>query len=261
MKTPLPIHPNDTTDTLPAARGGNDNGAPVAASDTTRLLAAPDVVRVITRTLRRFGVKRQDMRDAIADVQADAVEAARRGPMPACEDDWKALATTIATRRQIDRLRKQEVAARYDDGLTVDDADAYEGPRLHGEGRDPVDTKRYIAVLKELFDEGRMPDRGDDILWAVAEGVDVKDIAAEVGISERAVHGRVARMRDRFALRLAELGILSLALLVGLLCVPAVLAVAREDGSTGGPRVAAHMALQIDAEARVRIGACPISTR
>ncbi|HEX3343026.1 MAG TPA: winged helix-turn-helix transcriptional regulator, partial [Polyangiaceae bacterium] len=74
-------------------------------------------------------------------------------------------------------------------------------------GRDPVDTKRYLAVLKDLFDSGKMPEHGGEILGGDADGIPQAEIAEETGLTERQVKQRLKQMRERFARRLDELGL------------------------------------------------------
>jgi DNA-directed RNA polymerase specialized sigma24 family protein len=191
----------------------NDNAVHGGIPDTTKFVARPDVAQYIRSTLWRCGIPSQDMPDAIAEVQADSIEAARARGMPATVGQWKALAATIAVRWAIDQLREAEVRDKYDAGL-CDDADAYLRPTLHWEHRDPVDTKRYLAILKDLFDSGQMPEHGAEILWGEAEEVPHEEIAAEIGISTTAVDNRLSRMRARFRARLAALGMLPVLLLL-----------------------------------------------
>ncbi len=203
----------------PAA--GNDNAAPTPIRDTTPLVAHESLVRYVRATLRRYGVEPQNMADAVAEVQADAIEAARTKWMPDTLAEWKALAVTIAARRAIDRLREAEVRDKYDAGL-CDDADRYHRPTLHWEHRDPVDTKRYLAILKDLFDSGQMPEDGAEILWGEADEVPHAEIAGELGVSENTVRLRLFRMRAKFHAKLVSLGMLTLLLLLlGVLLAPA----------------------------------------
>lgn len=211
---------DSTTAQPPGATTGNDTLAPSndnatrgGCPDTTHLAARPDVVRYLRATLRRCGVAPQLMADAIADVQADSIEAARARRMPAGPAQWKALVATVAVRQAIDRRRQTDARSKYDAGL-CDDPDAYGRPSLHWERRDPVDTKRYLAVLGELFDSGQMPEHGAEILWAEAEEVPREEIAAEIGVSETTVGNRLFRMRARFRARLAALGMLTVVLLL-----------------------------------------------
>ena len=240
----------DTTEALGAPESSNDNGTSVATPDTTFLLLHDSVVRPVVGTLKRYGVEPQDMSDAIAEVQMLALEAARRGKMPADAGEWRALCTTIAARWAIEGLRDQEVRDRYEDGL-CEEADAYMKPTLEWEGRDPVDTKRYLAVLKGLFDSGQMPEGGAEILWGEAEDVPLQEIGDELGITERAVRGRLARMRAKFAARLAELGMLTiLVLLVGVMLGTQVGDIALWDGAK--PDVPVHIVTQQERAAELR---------
>jgi DNA-directed RNA polymerase specialized sigma24 family protein len=199
---------------------GNDNAAHGGIADTTALVARPEVVRAIRATLLRYRVAAQNMADAIADVQVESIETSRTGVMPRGLAQWKALATTIAVRWGLDRLRQARLRGKYDAGLTSD-ADAYLRPTLHWEHRDPVDTKRYLAILKDLFDSGQMPERGEEILQAVADEVPHEEIAAEIGVATSVVHGRLFRMRAKFRARLAALGMLIFLLLLAALLSPA----------------------------------------
>ncbi len=187
---------------------GNDNATRDGVPDTARLVARPDVVRYVRAVLRRHGIPSQDMADAIAEVQVDAIEAARGRGMPATLAQWKALTATIAVRWAIDRLREAAVRDKYDAGL-CDDADPYLRPTLHWEHADPVDTKRYLAILKDLFDAGQMPQDGPEILWGEADEVAHEEIAVEIGVTQTIVDNRLFRMRARFRARLAALGMLA----------------------------------------------------
>ena len=191
----------------------NDNAARVALADTTALVAHRDFVRYVRATLARYGVARRDMEDAIADVQAGAIAAARRKRMPADLEEWKALGVTVAVRQATKRQRKARVARKYDAGL-CEEPDRYLTPTLYWEQRDPVDTKRYLAILKDLFDAGEMPEDGAEILLGEADHVPHEELAQELGISRKAVGMRLVRMRDKFYARLAALGMLVLVLLM-----------------------------------------------
>ena len=180
--------------------------------DTTPLVARPEVVRSIRATLRRYRVAPQDMGDAIAEVQAESIEAARARAMPCDLAQWKALATTVGAHWALDRLRRRRCGANTT--LALRRPDAYLRPTLRWEHADPVDTKRYLAVLKGLFDAGQMPEHGEEILQGEADGVPHDEIAAEIGVSTTVVDNRLSRMRAKFRARLAALGMLALALLL-----------------------------------------------
>jgi DNA-directed RNA polymerase specialized sigma24 family protein len=198
----------------------NDNAARGGIPAATPLVAHPDVVRHIRATLRRYRVAPQNMDDAIADVQKESIEMARTREMPRSLAQWKALAATIAVHWALDRLREAKVRRKYDAGL-CDDADAYLRPTLRWEHRDPVDTKRFLAILKELFDSGQMPVDGDEILQGIADEVPHAEIAAELGVTTTVIHNRLFRMRATFRARLVALGMLTLVLLLsGALLAP-----------------------------------------
>ena len=206
---------------LGGRRPGNDNAVHGGQPDTTAWIARPEVVRAVRATLRRHRVAWQDVGDAIADVQVECLETARARGMPVSLSQWKALATTIAARWALDRLRASKRHAKYDAG-PCDDPDPYLCPTLYWEHRDPVDTKRYLAVLKDLFDSGQMPERGVELLVGEAEQVPHREIAEEIGVSTTVVDNRLFRMRARFRARLTALGMLAVLLLLitGVLLMP-----------------------------------------
>src|SRR5262249_23299073 len=76
------------------------------------------------------------------------------------------------------------------------------------------DTKRYLAILKELFDSGEMPEHGEEILQGEADEVPHEDLGQELGISRKTVDKRLFVMRETFYARLAALGMLVFALLM-----------------------------------------------
>jgi DNA-directed RNA polymerase specialized sigma24 family protein len=193
--------------------------APDAPPDTTALVTRKEVVGAITGTLVRHG-RRRLLDDDVPEVQTRALEAARRGPMPRDVGEWKALAATIAERFALDEKEKAETRRKY-----APDLREYPGAfgtvpreRLW----DPVDAKRYLAVLKDQFDRGEMPERGAEILWGVAEELSCEEIAEETGLTCSQVKGRIERMRRAFRRRLAEMGTLAALLVVGMhLALPA----------------------------------------
>jgi DNA-directed RNA polymerase specialized sigma24 family protein len=220
---------------------GNDKVTPGGIPDTTPLVAHPDVVRSIRAALRRHRVARQDVDDAIADVLVECIEAARARGAAYSLAQWRALATTIAVHWALDRLREAKARSKSDVGL-CDDADDHLRPTLRWEHIDPIDAKRYLAVLQDLFDSGQMPEYGEQILQAEADEVPREEIAAEIGVGKKAIRNRLYRMRSRLRARLAALGMLSvvLLLLLGRLMWP-----------VGGPNVAAPRTTQVDAAAPV----------
>jgi hypothetical protein len=73
--------------------------------------------------------------------------------------------------------------------------------------RDPVDRDRQLEVLAQMFRQGLMPEHGVDILEGIASRCKLKTIAADLGITERAVEGRIGTMRDLFRARMVRLGL------------------------------------------------------
>jgi DNA-directed RNA polymerase specialized sigma24 family protein len=218
-----PIHTNPDTNAVPSSvtagvteandngREGREEGGRAGSADTTRLVVTPEVVAAIKGTLARHGRKSR-FEDDVPEVQTRALEAARRGPMPKDAGQWKALAATIAERYALDEKKKAKARQKYDTGL-CEEPDSY-GPIEHEGGRDPVDTKRYLTVLKELFDTGRMSEMGGEILWGVAEELSYDEIAEETGLTDGQVRTRLQRMRDTFYRRIADLGLLAVLVVV-----------------------------------------------
>jgi DNA-directed RNA polymerase specialized sigma24 family protein len=230
-----------TTGTTPVtattAITGNDNATPATPSrirprDPRALLADPSVVRAIRDMLLRQGMPMQDLRDGVAEVQLRALKATKDRPAPTDVAEWRALCCTIAERMMITNKRREKRRARFHGELGKDEGpDDYAPiPRSPGRRRDPVDMSRQIAVLRGQFEAGEMPLDGDLILFRTADGFSAKEIGDELGISQSAVEGRLARMRRNFRLKLASLGMLVLLLLLAiLLSVPFGALATRDD--------------------------------
>ncbi|HEY8089806.1 MAG TPA: hypothetical protein VIF09_18225 [Polyangiaceae bacterium] len=189
-----------TRNPRPAA---NDDRRPRAAADTTVLSTHPEFVESVRRALIRFG-RRKHLEDDIPEVQCRALEAARVR-MPPDLARWKGLGQKTAKHYAIDERRKLEARGEYDTGL-CEEPDEH-GPIENERGRDPVDAKRYLGVLKDCFDRGEMPGMGGEILWGTAEEIAQEEIAEEAGLSERQVKKRLKAMRVRFSQRLDEMGL------------------------------------------------------
>ncbi len=115
----------------------------------------------------------------------------------------KALCAKIARDYAVDCIRKKKFRDRYDVGL-CEFPDDYSPPGPSGEQRDPVDAARQLEEAAALFREGIMPEDGVDILEGVASGCSYPEIGEDLGISARAVRGRLNTMRKRFRERLEE---------------------------------------------------------
>jgi hypothetical protein len=98
-----------------------------------------------------------------------------------------------------------------DAGICEADADEYT-PLEYGapEQHDPVDAARHLErqleVLTALFHEGQMPDHGLDILEGIAANRSRKEIASHLGITHRAVQGRMGTMLENLRKRMGHLG-------------------------------------------------------
>jgi DNA-directed RNA polymerase specialized sigma24 family protein len=185
----------------------------------------PEVVRPIKTTLRSFGVKKQDLEDGVAEVQTRALEYLRGKALPTEIEQWVALCVTITRSWRLDEKKKAKTDKKYCEGL-CEDPDQRIGIEPEVGGRDILDARRMVRELEAQFDAGEMPEKGDEILDCVQAGMKYPKIAAELGITERAVGWRLARMRQLFKARLGKLGI------TGVLLVLVVLA--------SGPAMAAN---------------------
>ena len=198
-----------------AGTNGNDNGSTGGIEDTTHLAAHREVVDVITGTLVHHGRRGQPIDDDVPEVQARALRAARCRRMPANLGEWKALSATIAERYAIDENEEETAREAYDVGLCEDPDER--GPLQRASPRDRVDTRRLMEALEGQFEAGEMPDKGAEILAGVADGLTRNEIGEELGLSENVVRYRLAKMREIFAARRAELGLLVLLVMVGAL--------------------------------------------
>lgn len=207
-------------------RPGNDNSSGGGEEDTTALVAHRGFVAAVTAALVRFG-RRRHLKDDIPEVQTRALEVARVGPMPRNLEKWQRLGRRIARGYAVDEHRKNQVRGLHDTGL-CEDPDEH-GPLERANPRDPVDTKRYLALLKEMFDRGEMPEMGGEILWGEAEGLTQREIADETGLSLDQVEYRLKRMRSLWNARLAKLGMLVLLLTAGVLVSVPIGGVASND--------------------------------
>src|ERR1035438_2790074 len=100
---------------------------------------------------------------------------------------------------------KRKTEKKYCVGL-CEDPDEHVGLERAADPRDSVDAKRMVEVLRQQFEAGEMPEKGEEILDCMQAGLDYQETAAEVGISAEAVRKRLKRMRELFKVRLGALG-------------------------------------------------------
>jgi DNA-directed RNA polymerase specialized sigma24 family protein len=210
-------------------------------------LVHPDVLLAIACTLRKRGVRKDDVPDGVAEVQARSLESTRNGEAPTDTSGWAKLCTTIATCFAVDEGRKKAASAKLDAGLcgTPDD----HGPLApSGEPRDPVDARRQMAVLETLASAEQLR-----ILASIAAGMTHKEIAEDLGISEQAVRDRLVRLRARFRMRLAALGMTALLVLMAVLLAAPLGGVALLAPGSVPPRAPTQTPAQTPAPTAVQL--------
>lgn len=173
----------------------------------------PAVTTPVRKYLCFHGVPQHEMDDTVAEIQVRALEAVDGGASPKNVGEWQKLVIRIARNYLIDQARREKVADKYDDGLT-DEADEHVPIEPSGEPRDPVDARRQLAVLLEMFDRGEMPELGREILEAVADRVKIPQIGRELGLPAKEVRKRLRTMRGRYFKRLGALGMLVLTMVM-----------------------------------------------
>jgi RNA polymerase sigma factor (sigma-70 family) len=171
----------------------------------TTMLIHPTVIHAITGTLRNYGVREQEIEDGVAEVQTRTLEYLEGRPHPASLAEWAALCVTVAKHWRMDENEKLKTQRKYCVGL-CEDPDAHGGLERAGTQPDAVDAGRMMEVLRDQFEAGEMPDKGEEILDCVQAGMDYQETAAELGISAEAVRKRLKRMRELFKGRLGALG-------------------------------------------------------
>jgi DNA-directed RNA polymerase specialized sigma24 family protein len=179
-----------------------------------RLLAHPEVVAAIEGTLRNLRVRKQDLEDGVAEVQTLALEYLQGKELPGDIAGWKALCVIIARNWRVKEMEKKKARAKADAGVCAE-PDEHTPLEYGAPARDPLDTQRLLEVLADLFRDGQMPEHGVDILDCVQAGMTCEEIGEELGIPATTVRGRLQRMRRKFRVRIALLGLtISLILLV-----------------------------------------------
>jgi DNA-directed RNA polymerase specialized sigma24 family protein len=172
-----------------------------------RHLQDAQLERLVRYVLKTNGYPVQELRDGLQEVRRRALEWFVDHEPPAALKGMKTLCATIAHRYAVDRLRHEEVADDVEGQLgDEEEPDDYELPTPSCEQRDPVDAARQLEEAAQLFREGRMPEHGVDILEGVACGCDHAEIGEDLGITHRAVEGRLKTMRKLFGQRIAERG-------------------------------------------------------
>jgi DNA-directed RNA polymerase specialized sigma24 family protein len=174
---------------------------------TQRLLADPEVVATICRALRAKGIRKKNVEDGLQEVYVRALRVFRVKPGPTELEHMKAFCARVAINYAFDQARKAK--RRKEDLAALCDIEEYGGiDRESVARRDPVDARRQLEVLAELFREGRMPEHGIDILEGVAFKCSYRKIGEDIGLSPDVVEWRMREMRRIYRQRMAKLGIL-----------------------------------------------------
>lgn len=176
---------------------------PAISPVLAQLLVDPANEGTIRRTLLAYGWPTRDVEDGRQDVFMKAVKSFHRGTAPANLDEMRMFCAKIARDHAIDALKR--AAKRERDFVGNCDPDEYCPLEYGVEQRDPVDAGRQLEVLGKLFDDGKMPADGVEILHEVASGTSCREIGEDLGISERAVRGRLDTMRKVYRKRMVEL--------------------------------------------------------
>lgn len=186
---------------------------PGGTDPVKRWLPHPENAHVICAVLFLNGLPEQDLQDGLQDVFVRALTAFKRGArVPADLREMKAFCAAIAKKYAMATYRLNARRGRRGHaGICEGDADEYTQleygvPERH----DAVDTERHLEgqleVLEALFKERRMPERGLEILEGIAGNRSRKEIASELGISDRAVQGRMGTMLEKLRKRVGQLG-------------------------------------------------------
>jgi RNA polymerase sigma-70 factor (ECF subfamily) len=146
------------------------------------------------------GWPEQDLEDGLQEVRLKAITRFGRGLKPPEQlAEMRALCAKIAREYAIQVLRCNARRARYNVGL-CESPDDYT-PLIRHEQRDPVDASRQIAIVKQLFEEGVMPEHGAEILLDVASDATYPEIAQDLELTVNTVRGRMRKMRRLFEAR------------------------------------------------------------
>jgi RNA polymerase sigma factor (sigma-70 family) len=172
-----------------------------------RWLPHPEVARGICGVLVAYGYPQSELQDGLQDVYLKALRAFRRIEPPADLAGMRALCRKMARDMAIDRLRKAARRERDFVGL-CEDPDEFTPLEYGAEQRDPVDAARQLEVLAQLFRDGLMPEHGVDILEGIASRCTMKQIGDDLGITDRAVEGRLGTMQQLYRSQMARLGLL-----------------------------------------------------
>jgi DNA-directed RNA polymerase specialized sigma24 family protein len=174
----------------------------------------PDIVGAVTRYGARNGVFEQDLADYVAEVQTRAIEHVEANGAPKDAAGWEGMMIRIARNYLCDRCDKRKTAKKWNAGLCEAPDDFVPLGAGEGEEKDPVDRRRQLTVLLEMFERGEMPEQGREILEGVADGMKAPAIGAELGLPAKEVRRRLTVMRRSYFKRLHVLGLMVLVIVL-----------------------------------------------
>ena len=183
--------------------------APVPLTGFAAILMAPKVTHAVIKAFRTRGwERRQDLEDLLGEVRLSAVKAFnQRGVRPPDTIDQMCCFCVKIARNHAASIRRKERVARENGYVGLCELPDEELPlEDRWEGRDPIDAHRQLEVAADLFRQGRMPEHGVEILYNEGVGAKWKESAADVGITDRAVQGRLKTMRKAFKAEIEKRG-------------------------------------------------------
>ena len=183
--------------------------APVPLTGFAAILMAPKVTHAVIKAFRTRGwERRQDLEDLLGEVRLSAVKAFHlRGVRPPESIDRMCCFCVKIARNHAASIRRKERVARENGYVGLCELPDEELPlEDRWEGRDPIDAHRQLEVAADLFRQGRMPEHGVEILYNEGVGAKWKESAADVGITDRAVQGRLKTMRKAFKAEIEKRG-------------------------------------------------------
>lgn len=171
-------------------------------SNPADLLGHPEVVEVITRILRRFRVRAQDLSDAVADVQERVLKSLRLKPLflwPKELPEWKRLAVRSTKHHLIDRFRKAKRRKEAgDEGVVVSEPDTAPAETRRRSERDPLDQAKGMALIDQLLKENPNGELWSTILDGLCDDKDQGEIARETGLPHQKIRDEARKMRRQF---------------------------------------------------------------
>jgi DNA-directed RNA polymerase specialized sigma24 family protein len=173
------------------------------------MLTHPLIVAAIRTTLKKRGVKLQDLEDRIADVQVRVLDRLQMGAEPNDVREMERLCRVVAKRMVANEREKEKGRSVYHVGL-VGEPDDY-APLETARQRDPVDQRRLLDILHATLAAAAAPERAFAILDGVAAGETYAEIGTELGLTERAVRYHLEALREDFRLRVIAAGLRELA--------------------------------------------------